>query len=312
MSFLESLADGGPILTEGSIVERIRRDPTFELDPDILQAAFVFDPPTARRLGAISREYLEIGMASGLPMVLHTPTWRANPERVARATERSCAEVNRAGVEFLRKIRDERGASPEQVFLAGLMACRGDAYDPGEALEADEAARFHEGQARALAEGGADFLLASTLPAASEARGMARAMGATRLPYILSFVLRPEGTLLDGTPLHEIVAAIDASTDPAPTGYWINCTHHGVFAAAMSRQVALRPGLAERVIGLQANTSDLPPDQLEGSDTLHGEDPTLFAEGMLAIHAQHGTRVLGGCCGSGAEHIRQLAERFVP
>jgi homocysteine S-methyltransferase len=105
------------------------------------------------------------------------------------------------------------------------MSCRGDAYSPAEALLVDEALEFHAWQAGKLADTGADFLLAATLPALSEATGLALALAATGKPYLLSFVVRPEGTLLDGTPLKDAIAAIDSAVTPSPLAYLINCTH---------------------------------------------------------------------------------------
>ena len=52
--------------------------------------------------------------------------------------------------------------------------------------------------AQALAETDVDFLMAATLPAFSEAHGMATAMAATGRPYVFSFVLRRDGALLAG------------------------------------------------------------------------------------------------------------------
>jgi len=59
----------------------------------------------------------------------------------------------------------------------------------------------HYWQAEKLADTGVDFLLAATLSAFSEATGLALALAATAKPYVLSFVVRPEGTMLEGTPL---------------------------------------------------------------------------------------------------------------
>ena len=55
------------------------------------------------------------------------------------------------------------------------MACKGDAYRPEEALSKEEAALFHREQAEALAQSGVDFIKAATLPAFSEAYGIASA-----------------------------------------------------------------------------------------------------------------------------------------
>ena len=68
-------------------------------------------------------------------------------------------------------------------------------------------------------EAGVDLLLAATLPAISEATGLASALAATGKPYMVSFVVRREGTLLDGTPLKDAIVAIDATVNPNPLAY---------------------------------------------------------------------------------------------
>ena len=197
MRFLEALASGPPILAEGSVVERLRRDPEVRLDPSIAHAGFIYEPRAAAALERLYRGYLEIGRAARLPMLCLTPTWRANPERLRLAGLHE-RDVNGDAVRFLERIRADYGRA---VYLGGLTGCYGDAYRPEEALTAGDAARFHRPQAQALASAGVDFLLASTLPAADEALGIARAMSPLGVPYLLSFIITGDGTLLDGTPL---------------------------------------------------------------------------------------------------------------
>jgi len=310
MRFQETVAQAAVVLTEGAVIERLRRDPAVALDPHLLHAGLVYDPAAGERLGAIYRQYLEIGRAAGLPMLLGTPTWRANPERAA-AAGRAMAEVNQEGVWFLRAILGEVGLYAERVFVGGLVGCRGDAYQPEEALSAAEAARFHTPQAEALAAGGVDFLMGATLPAYSEALGLARALGDTGLPYVLSFVLRPDGTLLDGTPLATAIAEIDDALLPPPAFYMANCVHPRTFAAAMRAAMGLAGDVRYRCIGLQGNSSELPPELLEGLPELDGMDPERYAEALVEIRREFGTRVLGGCCGTDERHLAALARRLV-
>lgn len=135
-----------------------------------------------------------------MPLLLSTPTWRAGRERITAAGLTS-RDLNCDNSRFLAELRDSYGDYAQQVAICGLMSCRGDAYRPAEAMSAEAAAEFHTWQADALAAAGVDFLLAATLPALSGAIGLAQAQAATELPYVISFVARPEGTLLDGTPL---------------------------------------------------------------------------------------------------------------
>ena len=311
VNFDQTFANAAVILAEGAVIERLRRDGGVEPDPHILHAGLVYQPAGKETLERIYREYLDVGRAYDLPMIVFAPTWRASPERLRAAGFPARQDVNGDGVRFLSGIRDSYGSYAKKVFVGGLMACRGDAYDSGEALSEQEAASFHKPQVDALARAGVDFLMAATLPAASEATGLARAMATVKLPYLLSFVVRPTGTLLDGTPLDEAVARIDSQVKPPPLGYMVNCVHPTVFAEVMDRMISRSAELGRRVIGLQANTSTRSPEELDDLDHLDAAgEPEAFAEGMLAVHRRFGTRILGGCCGTDARHIRCIAERI--
>ena len=146
-----------------------------------------------------------------------------------------------------------------------------------------------------------EAVLSGDVLPAPEACGLAQAMSAGGIPYVLSFVLRDSGLLLDGTPLHEVVAVIDSHVAPRPLCYWVNCVHPKLFADAMRCQTEKSGVLTERVIGLQANTSALPPEALDDSAKLQTEDPSTFAALMLRLNELFGTRVVGGCCGTGSE-----------
>jgi homocysteine S-methyltransferase len=298
------------VLAEGSLIERLNRDPSVELDAHVLHAGMIYTPRGREVLGAMFRQYLDIGRSHGLPMILGTPTWRANPTRLRAAGFEHDRDVNGDGHRFMAEIRDGYGGYGEQVYIGGLMGCVGDAYKPSEALTAEEAADFHRPQARALAEAGVDYLLAATLPAACEALGMARAMRETGAPYVLSFVVRPAGTLLDGSPLDEAIALIDSTVDPPPLAYFVNCAHPTVFTQAMREAAGQSAKVLERVVGLQANSSTMSPEELDNLDHLEGDDPATFAAEMIKVHREFGIKILGGCCGTDHRHIGCIADRL--
>ncbi len=240
----------------------------------------------------IVESYLAIAEAHGLPMLLTSPTWRCQPDRVAQSRYRG-QRVNRDGVEFVREIA-ARARVPVQV--AGLMGPRGDCYRPEEAPSEQEATAFHREQASELAESGVDWILAATLPSLCEAKGLACLREELGVPLVLSFVLDPEGRLLDGCSLAEAIAAL-----PCPV--MLNCTHWS-FAW---RALAQRPG---PVLGLQANTAACHPQDLDGSATLRAESPAAFAEGMTALVREFGLRLAGGCCGTSVAHMEALAAKL--
>jgi homocysteine S-methyltransferase len=306
-SFQRVLAEEPCVLGEGAVIERLRRDPSIELDPHLVNSHLVYSEAGRAALAKIYQGYLEIGRDFDLPLLLSTPTWRASQERIALAGLQG-RDVNGDNFRFLQGLREGCGAYAARIFLCGLVSCRGDAYLSGEALPAAEARRFHAWQVGQLAASGVDMLLASTLPALSEATGIAQAMADSGLPYIISFVARPEGTLLDGTPLNLALAAIDAAASPAPLCYLINCTHSSVFRRALTHPVNSSELVRSRVAGLLGNTSALSPEELDNSSCLVEEDPGVFGHAVAALRDDLGMRLLGGCCGTDERHIRSLAQ----
>ncbi|MGE5312226.1 MAG: homocysteine S-methyltransferase family protein [Nitrospirota bacterium] len=307
--FSEFLEKFPCILGEGAVIERLRRNSDFELDPYLVNSAFIYDDAKRAALEEICRQYLEIGFRHGLPLLLSTPTWRASRERIAAAGYAG-QDVNGDNFRFLDALRNSYGRYAQKVVICGLLSCRGDAYKPAEALGAAEARKFHTWQAERLAAAGVDFLLAATLPALSEATGLASALAATGKPYIVSFVVRPEGTLLDGTALTDAIAAIDFTASPRPLAYLVNCTHASIFKAALLHEVNSSPFVRERVAGLLANTAALNPEELDNSIGLVEEEPEVFGHTVAGLHGELGMKILGGCCGTDDRHILCLAKRL--
>lgn len=306
MQFEALLQSPEPIVAEGAIYERLRRHPSIGFDPDLAHATLIYNPSAARILEQIYRDYLDIGQKYRLPMIASTPTWRANKERINRSEFRDY-QINQDNARFVSDIRASYGATEKPILIGGLMGPRGDAYRPEEALSKKEAASFHTYQVEALAQTDLDFLYAATLPASSEAHGIAAAMARTNLPYVLSFVIRRGGTLLDGTPLHQVIEEIDATLARPPTGYAVNCVHPTILMEGLTRDEIERRSLTERIVLFSANTSAKSPEELDGLDELDTEGPATFAELMRAVYEQFHIPILGGCCGTGTDHIECLA-----
>jgi len=78
------LARHDVVLMEAAIVERLRRgDHGVRLDPLLVHAPLVYQPAGRRALEQLYGEYVSVAEQAGLPILLGTPTWRANPERLA-------------------------------------------------------------------------------------------------------------------------------------------------------------------------------------------------------------------------------------
>jgi homocysteine S-methyltransferase len=309
MQFETFLNEADLILAEGSVYERMRRQPDVQFDPYLAHASMIYDPAAAHILEQVHREYVDIGQKYALPIAILTDTWRANLERVNLSRFQG-HKVNQANARFLQNLRSQYEQDGSLIFIGGNIGPRGDAYRPEQALSRGEAARFHAYQIQALAEGGVDFLMASTLPAFSEAAGIADAMAATRLPYILSFVIHKHGALLDGTPLNQAIAEIDATVARPSAGYAVNCVHPSILKSSLLHSRLERRSQFNRLVAFQANSSPRSPEELERLTELEGDAPESLADSIWEVRQLFDITILGGCCGTGTQHIECLAKKY--
>ncbi len=295
------LSRGEVLLTEAAVVERMRHEFRIPPDDQLVYGGAIYDERACDALRLIYGGYIEVARRYVMPLLLTSSTRRSDPERVA-ASRFAGREVIGDWMAFLREVR---GSDRGDVYLGGLLGARGDAYRPREALPAREALAFHRAQCRAFLGGGADFLMAATLPALSEALGLAEAMGETGLPFIISFVADRSGLLLDGTPLGVAMATIDDVSPPLC--YLVNCVHPANLLAGLASHPDQAKSSLARLKGVQANTSTLSPMELNDSADLQRDGADALVEAMLALRREHGFQIFGGCCGSDATHLEKIA-----
>lgn len=311
-SLLSQLDRYPVILTEGAVLERIRRETSLQMDPRLLNTGLIYSSAGRAAMARIYSQYIRIAADHRLPILVAAPTWRANPERVKQAALGDVGTVNHEAVRFLRDVCHGCDSRTSPVMVGGLMACRGDAYKPKEALDAPSAEAFHRPQAGSLAAAGVDYIMAATLPALSEAIGLARVLASLPVPYIISFIIRRDGSILDGTPLTAVIEQIDRQVCPRPAFYMVNCVHPDTVVTGLGAALRGKGPLRNRLWGIQANTSARSPDKLDGSDALDTAEPEPFAEKMANLHTRFGLKVLGGCCGTDHRHIESIAKRMSP
>jgi S-methylmethionine-dependent homocysteine/selenocysteine methylase len=291
------------ILMEAAIVEQLRRSEDISLDPDLVHARLIYTPSGRNRLKMLYQAYIDVASSSALPFIMCTPTWRTNRERVSRA--KSDPRINSDAVRFMTEIRADQHGSGAFIKIGGVIGCKNDCYKAEEGLTASEAERFHSWQVDQLSQGGVDFLLAVTLPNVEEALGIARAMAASGRPYVMSFVIGSDGRILDGTDLGVAARKIDEAVHPQPVGYMVNCAYPTFL------NVDRQPKeFVERLIGYQANAASLDHCDLDGAEELLVDDIAEWGQEMLRLNRDYGVTILGGCCGTGVEHLRYLVTNW--
>jgi S-methylmethionine-dependent homocysteine/selenocysteine methylase len=237
--------------------------------------------------------------------MLLTPTWRANRERTTKVNV-DIKTINVDAFSFVNEIRKSYENFSEKIYIGGLTGCKGDAYKPEEALNENDAYKFHTEQMQILADAGVDYLLASTLPEINEAKGISKAMSETNKDYVISFVIRESGKLLDGTLLTDAIRLIDGSVSNPPVFYLTNCIHPDVLHKSFLNLVDEENILQKRLFGIQANASSKSPEELDTLLELDADSPTDWAHGMVDLNKKYNLKILGGCCGTDARFISSV------
>ncbi len=305
MDLVSCLGSAPSVLMEGALGERLKREYGLEFDEHVAMAGLVYDDEGRAALTELWSEYAGIARHNALPLLVSTPTRRANRERVAAS--RYDESIILDNVALLRSIQEP---NPAGVYVGGLMGCRGDAYRATDVLPVAQARALHSWQAGLFAEAGADFLYAGIMPALPETIGMAQAMGDSGLPYIISFMIRKNGRLLDATTIHEAIRTVDGHAGVRPVCYMANCVHPAVLYEALSQKSNATDLVRSRFWGIQANASQLAPEELDGAAGLASSDAGQLADDMIRLRDDKGLRIFGGCCGTDGAHLGEIARRL--
>ena len=159
-----------------------------------------------------------------------------------------------------------------------------------------------------LAEAGLDLLTAQTVPAVSEAEGMARAMIATGLPAVIGLCITREGQVLRRHAAWMMPSTCSMSVSTVrPLGYAVNCSHPIFSQGGADEPHALCHGL----IGISGPTPQLRSSTGSWNNASKPlrTTSTSWADAMVKLHKTHGVKILGGCCGTTDRHLRSICEK---
>ena len=218
-------------------------------------------------------------------------------------------EVNERAVSLAKDARDK--FPDRDIFIAGSMSCM-----PGRdstTLPSDERAfENYQEQAQILARSGVDFILCEELITVDNAKVVLRAASTTGLPVFAGFsaqmtnggklVNKSLGALTegcDGKPLEELVAeAMAVGGDAA------GIMHTTVEAVAAALEALKTVWSGPTYCYPESGMAKYP-----NWDFTHTIGPDEFA-GHAEAWIRAGAKMLGGCCGTGPEHISALAQEI--
>lgn len=258
----------------------------------------------------IHREYLEAGSD-----IIETNTFSSTSIAQADYDLKSLAyELNVAGAKLARQAADEFTAkdSSKPRFVAGAigptnktLSLSPDVSNPGyRAVTFDEVANAYYEQVHGLSDGGVDLLLIETIFDTLNAKAAIYAIkkyfresGEPALPIMISGTITDaSGRTLSGQTLEAFYISVKHAQ---PLSVGLNCALGGK---------QMRPYMEELSKVASCYTSCYPNAGLPNAMAEYDETPEDTA-GVLQEFANAGfVNIVGGCCGTTPDHIREIAE----
>src|SRR5579871_3975270 len=237
----------------------------------------------------VHQEYVRVGAE-----ILETNTFGANRKRLgAFGFAEKVRLINHAGVRIARE------AAREIAFVAGAVGPLGIRLEPLGPTSFEEARAIFREQVDALIEGGVDLLVLETFRDTNEIREAifaAREAAGPDIAIIAQLSIEDDGTLRDGTSTEDFTRALDEW--PVDV-IGLNCSSGPkVMLETIEKMVAYtaKPLSAMPNAGLPA--------------TVEGRNLYLCSPEYMAQYARRflmaGVRVVGGCCGTTHEHIKEI------
>jgi len=242
-------------------------------------------------IASIHRSYIDAGAD-----LIETNTFGGNRYKLAGyGVEEKAFELNRIAASIAKK------SAGGDVLVAGSIGPTGQLLAPFGSMTVDDCKAAFKEQVLGLAEGGTDLLLVETMQDVREAwiAGLC-IKEETDLPFILQVSFQPGGRTLMGTGPAASAVVLSALN---PAGVGANC--------GMGPE-GLLPLIDEMAASVDLPIAVFPnagmPEVRNGQSyyPLKAEDMGASA---LKLR-ENGASIIGGCCGTGPEHIKEISRRI--
>ena len=236
----------------------------------------------------LQQEYVAAGSD-----IIYAPTFMANrvslqEHGLADETE----SLNKTLVSLSKK------AAGGRALVAGDLTTTGKMMEPAGPMSYEILYEAYREQITYLAEAGVDLLVAETMLASNETMVILDAAASIcSLPVLCTLTMEADGSLFFGGNIYNAAEELEAM-GAAAVG--CNCS------TGPDQLEAVIAGIRNRVaIPVIAKPNAGMPAISETGEAVYHMAPSEFAHHMYALH-QAGASILGGCCGTTPEFIREL------
>lgn len=244
----------------------------------------------------LQRQYIEAGSD-----VLYTPTFTCNRIKL---DEYGLADRQQELTKELVGLTREairRSGTQRKIYIAGDISMTGQQLEPVGNMPFETLVEVYKEEVRLLAEEGVDLFAIETMMSLQECRAALLAVKETcDKPALVTLTYQEDGRTLYGTSPETALVVLQSMGADA---IGINCS---TGPDKMLEAVKAMSVYASVPLVVKPNAG-LP--FLKEGVTCYDMDAESFAVAMQPL-IEAGASVLGGCCGTTPEHIRQLVERL--
>lgn len=244
----------------------------------------------------LQKDYVQAGTN-----ILYAPTFTANRIKLAEYH----LEKNMSAMihELVAISREAAASSPgHTVLVAGDLTMTGEQLKPMGQMELEDLIDIYKEQILNMVDAGVDLLVVETMMSLAETRAaLIAAKEVCDLPVIATLTFEADGRTLFGTDAKTAAIVLE-----------------GLGASAIGANCSTGPAQMESIISDMVTHTRIPviakpnaglPFLDENGNTCYNMEAEEFTEEM-EILVNAGATILGGCCGTTPEFIRQIHDRF--
>ena len=244
----------------------------------------------------LQKDYVQAGTN-----ILYAPTFTANRVKLAEYhLEKNMTSMIRDLVAISKKAAESTPGHP--VYVAGDLTMTGEQLKPMGKMDLETLIDIYKEQILCLVDAGADLLVVETMMSLAETRAaLIAAKEVCDLPVIATLTFETDGRTLFGTDAKTAAIVLES-----------------LGASAIGANCSTGPAQMENIISEMVSHTRIPviakpnaglPFLDENGTTCYNMEAEEFAEEMEVL-VNAGATILGGCCGTTPEFIRQIHERF--